>query len=435
MMKVKTKTDERVRLSNDYVARLAVPAKGAVTRWDDDPKAIGFGIRIYSTGTKTFFINYRINAIERRYSIGRFPRWSVGAARERAIELRKKIDAGQDLAGDKRSRRDAPTIQDLIDRYVVDHLPKKSQTKMRLDDEKRQLAMIGEALGRHTKVADIHGGDIREMHRRLTETRGPVRANRVLACCSKMFSLSLVPLAGEDRPWRNAADGNPCRGIERNREEGRERFFSKAELDRIAEALALYPPEADPKQKKTGKAAADCVRLIMLTGARPNEAMQAEWSEFDKAPGFWIKPSHHTKQQRVHRLPLSPPAIQLIERLRRGRTSQTWVFPGKVHGEPVSTLLHVWNFVRQHAKLEPDEKGRPARVYDLRHSFASLGVTEKMSLPLIGRLLGHTQPRTTQRYAHVADDPLKEAADQIGRALVGNGNGGADVVPIKGGAA
>jgi integrase len=228
--------------------------------------------------------------------------------------------------------------------------------------------------------------------------------------------------------------GNPCKGIARNREEGCERFFSKSELNAIAEALSEYPPEAYAVQKRVGQTAADCVRLIMLTGCRPNEAMQATWAEF-KTPGFWIKPSAHTKQRRIHRLPLSPPAIELIDRLRRDRTSTEFVFPGRIPSQPIGTLLHVWNFVRERAALAPDERGRAARVYDLRHSFASLGVTEKMSLSLIGRLLGHTQSRTTQRYAHVADDPLKEAAHKIGNAIAGTDRGGDNVVNIRGGGA
>jgi integrase len=402
------------RLDNDSVRRLK-PGK----YYDSEPKATGFGVRVYPSGQRAFFLNYCQNGLEKRHTIGPFPRWSVSAAREAAIALRRQIDNGHDPAGDKRTRREAPTVADLIARYTAEHLPSKSQSKVRLDDEKRQLAMIGEALGNHTKVADIHGGDIRDMHRRISETRGPVRANRVLACASKMFSLSLVPLAGETLPWRNAVLGNPCKGIRRNREESCERFFSKTELDRIADALSEYPPDAYAKQKATGRAAADCVRLIMLTGCRPNEAMQAQWPEFDQA-GFWIKPSAHTKQRREHRLPLSPPAIELVERLRRRRDKKmAFVFPGNLPGEPISTLLHVWNFVRARAQLAPDHKGRPARVYDLRHSFASLGVTQKLGLPLIGKLLGHTQSRTTQRYAHAHDDALQEAADRIGNAIAG----------------
>jgi integrase len=425
---VKAKDKHPVRLDNDYVRKLAPPKAGAVTVWDDDPKATGFGVRIYSSGARSFFVNYRVSGRERRHTIGPFPRWSVAAARERAKELRREIDQGHDPAGEKRERREAPTVQDLIDRYIEEHLPTKRGGMVRITDEKTMLAIIGDHLGKHTKVGAIHDGDIGKMHREITESRGPIRANRILACASKMFSLALQTKAGEDVRWRNSEQGNPCKGVPRNPEEGRERFFGKAELERIAEALAEYPPAAYDTQKEPGRAAADCVRLITLTGARPSEAMKAEWSEFDKE-GHWIKPSSHTKQKKIHRLPLSPPAIQLIEKLRKHRTSAKWVFPGRVPGEPVRTLLHVWNFVRERAKLEPDEKGRPARVYDLRHTYASVAVTGNLNLPIIGKLLGHTQQKTTQRYAHVADDPLREAANRIGAVIAGGES--AELVRLK----
>ena len=164
----------------------------------------------------------------------------------------------------------APTVQDLIDRYIADHLPKKAVLGPRINDEKKMLAEIGDKLGKHTKVVDVHGGDIADMHRRITESGRPVRANRILAIGQKMFSLALVPKAGETLPWRNASLGNPCKGIERNHEEAKERFFSQSELTAISDALAKYDGVG-----------ADCVRLIMLTGARPAEAMKAQWEEFD----------------------------------------------------------------------------------------------------------------------------------------------------------
>jgi integrase len=408
------------RLDTDFVRKVEAPDKGAVTYWDSDPRVVGFGVRIYAAGGRSFFLNYRIDGRERRYTIGPFPRWSVAAARERAKELRAEIDRGHDPAGQRRERREAPTVQDLIDRYVDEHLPRKAASGARIEDEKRMLAEIGDQLGKHTKVADVHGGDIRDMHRKISESIGrsgprAVRANRILAVCSKMFSLSLVPLPGENTPWRNAAQGNPCKGIERNHEEGRERFFSQPELAAISDALAKYPGVA-----------ADCVRLIMLTGCRPAEAMTAEWEEFDKEPGYWIKPSAHTKQRKVHRLPLSPPAIELIARLREKRKGN-WVFPGDIAGEPLKALWHVWVFVRKETGL-----GKDARIYDLRHTFASVGAGGGLGLPIIGRLLGHTQSRTTQRYAHLADDPLREAAEKITTVITGAGKTGATVIGIKG---
>jgi integrase len=401
-----------IKLTNKVVEALEAPASGALTLWDADPKAKGFGVRVYASGAKSFFINYRINGRERRYTIGDYPTWSVEAAREEAKELRKQIDRGNDPAGDKRERRDAPTIEDLVDRYIEEHLPSKTIADDRKEDEKRMLAEIARYLGRHTKVEVVHTGDVQSMHRRISESIGshgkarPVRANRILAICSKAFSLSLIPRAGENKPWRDQAQGNPCKGVKRNHEEGRERYFSQAELAAISDALAEYPGVA-----------ADCVRLIMLSGCRPAEAMKARWEEFDKEPGFWIKPSAHTKQRKEHKLPLSPPAIELIERLRKKRKGKSeWVFPGDIQGEPLKALWHVWHFVRERTGL-----GQDARVYDLRHSFASIGAGGGLSLPIIGKLLGHTQSRTTERYAHLASDVLHEAATKITRVIVNAG--------------
>ncbi len=406
-----------VRLNNKFVEGLP-PGE---MWWDDDRKATGFGVRSYSGGGKSFFIDYRIDGRQRRFTIGPFPRWSAETARERAKELRKQIDRGHDPAGAKRERREAATVQDLIDRYIKDHLPKRSADKPRIADEKKMLAAIAKHLGKHTKVVDVHGGDIAEMHRKISESMGRggkprmIRANRILTVCSKMFSLALVPRAGETLPWRNAVAGNPCKGIERNHEEGRERFFSQAELAVISDALAEYDGVA-----------ADCVRLIMLTGCRPAEAMKGTWSEFDGEPGYWIKPSAHTKQRKVHKLPLSPPAIELIDRLRKKRKGN-WVFPGDKPGEHLAALWHVWHFVRKQTGL-----GKDARLYDLRHTFASVGVGGGLSLPIIGRLLGHTQTRTTERYAHIGDDPLREAAEKIGTVIAEAGKPRAPVVPLHG---
>jgi integrase len=408
-----------VRLSNKFVEAL-LPG---VMFWDDDRKATGFGVRTYPGGGKSFFIDYRITGRQRRYTIGPYPRWSADAARERAKELRKRIDRGEDPAGAKRELREAPTVGDLIERYIADHLPKKTCSEADKRDEIQMLAEIGRHLGKHTKVADVHTGDIAGMHRKISESIGrggkprPVRANRILSVCSKMFSLALVPRAGENSPWRNAVLGNPCRGVERNHEEGRERFFGQQELAAIGDALAEYSGPGG-----------DCLRLIMVTGARPGEAMRATWSEFDGEPGYWVKPSAHTKQRRTHRVPLNPAAIELVEGLRKKRGASEWVFPGYVPGQHLATLEHVWRHIRRRTGL-----GADARPYDLRHTFASVGAGRGLSLPIIGKLLGHTYGRTTERYAHLADDPLREAAEKIGRVITGAGRLGASVVPIRGG--
>jgi integrase len=267
-------------------------------------------------------------------------------------------------------------------------------------------------VGADRKVADVHHGDIVALHRAITESGHPVLANRTLACASRMFSLSLRPMAGEDAPWRDQAQGNPCKGVERNPEDPKERFLSPAEIAAAVEGLDAYGRTS----------AADCIRLILLTGCRPKEAMLAMWEQFDVQPGFWIKPSAHTKQRKKHNLPLSAPALQLIAdiRARRGDVAANdYVFPGqRGAGQPLKQLRTCWDAVCKRAKLTD------VRIYDLRHTFGSTGAGGGLSLPLIGKLLGHTQARTTMRYAHLADDPLREAAERVAGAISKAGQGG-----------
>ena len=240
------------------------------------------------------------------------------------------------------------------------------------------LGHILRHIGADAKVADVHHGDIVALHRAITDTGHPVLANRTVSCASRMFSLALKPMAGENKPWRDQAQGNPCKGIERNPETAKERFLAPAEIAAVVEGLDAY-----------GRApVADCIRLVMLTGCRPGEAMLATWAQFDAQPGFWIKPSSHTKQRKEHRLPLSAPALALIAdiRTRRGDINpDDYVFPGQRPGQPLQQLRTCWDAVCAHAGLTG------IRIYDLRHTFAATGAGGGLSLPLIGRLLGHTQ--------------------------------------------
>jgi integrase len=413
------------KLTAKLIQTTPAPATGSTTIWDKGDKAVsGFGVRVYAAtkrncgGVRSFFLNYRVNGVERRYRIGKFPIWSVEAAREEARELRKRVDRGEDPANQRRERREAPTVADLIARYERDHLPNIVEHER--SDHRTMLGEIGRNLGLDRRVAAIHHGDITALHRRVTESGRPVRANRILGVCHKAFSLALVPLPGEDAPWRDAAAGNPCKGVTKNREHPRDRFYSPAELAAIADALDQYP----------GRTAADCVRLVMLTGCRPGEAMHARWEQFSSETGFWIKPSAATKQKRVHKAPLAPAAIELIERRRQSADPNSpWVFPSEKRAdEPIATLWHVWAFTRERAGL-----GRAARIYDLRHTFASIGAGGGQSLLIIGKLLGHSQSRTTQRYAHLADSALAEAANRIGTVIAGAATGkAADVTPLRG---
>jgi hypothetical protein len=166
-------------------------------------------------------------------------------------------------------------MADLVQRYIDEHMPtRRFATVARENDALRTLDLIADGLGRHTKVADVHGGDVQALHTRLTKNNGPVRANRVVSVASKLFSMSLFPMAGEDAPWRDRAMGNPCSGIKKNHERGKERFFSEIELAALSDA----PNSLDDLP------GADALRLLMLTGARPRTQRSCDCDRGSEAP-------------------------------------------------------------------------------------------------------------------------------------------------------
>ena len=179
------------------------------------------------------------------------------------------------------------------------------------------LAEIGDHFGRNRRISEIDNVDAEAMHVAITKSGRPIRANRIAAVGSKMFSLALKRRPTEDKPWRDATMGNPFKGLKRNQETQSERFCSTSEIAAISEALADYgnvSPQSE--SRRLAKAGADCIRLIMLTGCRPSEARLAAWKQFDDEPGFWIKRSAHVKQRKVHKLALSAAALELIDRLK-----------------------------------------------------------------------------------------------------------------------
>jgi len=172
---------------------------------------------------------------------------------------------------------------------------------------------------------------------------------------------------------------------------------------------------------------------LLLTGARRGEVLAATWDQFDLEAGVWIKPSSHTKQKREHRVPLSAPARRLLADMRaeaerrakeRQRELSKYVFPARVGGGAMVEIKSAWAALCRAAKLEC------VRIHDLRHTYASVLASAGLSLPVIGALLGHTQPGTTARYAHLFDDPLRAATERAAAIVTGSAQAGAEVVPI-----
>ena len=174
------------------------------------------------------------------------------------------------------------------------------------------------------------------------------------------------------------------------------------QIERLADALAVA---ADQR-------AAGIVRLCMLTGCRLGEARCARFDQFNLPLGIWTKQAAQTKQRRVHRLPISADTAALV-RLRQEAVPEgcPWLFPGEVEGQPVVDIRRFWRHLQAEVGMDS------VRVHDLRHTFASLLVSGGASLEIIGKLLGHTQAKTTQRYAHLMDSPLRAGVDAVSGML------------------
>lgn len=406
----------------------ALPIKPTIVFDDQLP---GFGVRVAKSGTKTFLLDYRINGRQRRYSIGQYNAWSVAAAREQAGKLRRLVDQGEDPLADRKAKRTEPTVSALCDRYLDDYARHNKRPASVEQDERHIKQYIKPAIGRR-KVSSITFADMDGLHRKISQS-APVLANRIAALLSKMFNLAIR--------WQLRTD-NPTKGLQRNQEQKRERYLSGDELRRVCVALADYPymhkarlsraealeKGAKSEWRKGDKPAPDrlqscnAIRLLMLTGARKGELLGAKWANIDLQAGVWTKPGATTKQKTTHRVPLSAPAIQLLAGLNQ---TNDYVFPGD-DDEHQKDLKKTWASICELAEIEG------VRVHDLRHTYAAQLVSAGLSLPIIGALLGHTKPDTTARYAHLMDDPLREATERVG-AIVSNANGKrADVVNLRG---
>jgi integrase len=387
-----TKVASREPLSDAIVRRLPVPQVGSAIRWDG---VAGFGIRVNAGGGKVFFFNYRTKTgRQRRYTIGAYPSWATSSARIEARRLDHLVDQGGDPLGELQEGREAPTVTELIERFKAEHLSRKRESTA-IDYGRMIRNHIAPALGK-LKVTDVAFTDIDHLHRRISAAGHPYRANRVIAVVSKMFSLAVR--------WK-LRDDNPTEGVEKNLEYQRRRYLTDDELAGLIKALASHP------EKQT----ADAIRLLLLTGARRGEVLAMRWGDVDLTKGTWSKPASSTKQKEPHQVPLSPPARRLLQELAqqsdKKRELPEFVFTGAGQTGHIVEIKRSWRRICKAAGISN------LRLHDLRHSFASALVSDGASLPLIGALLGHSNPSTTLRYAHLFDSPMRKAVERVGAVI------------------
>lgn len=404
-----------------------------------DTELPGFGVRVMTTGIRTFFVQYRTpggrRGRTRRLTVGRFGPLTVEEARSLAKKILGDVAHGQDPAADRASRKASATVSELGADYLNNVDDKRKESTAR---EYRRLwnRHVEPDLGRMGAAA-VSTADVSNLHRRLRAT--PYVANRVLALLSSFFSYA-------EQQGVRPRFSNPVRGIEAFQEKSRERFLTPAEVKRLGDALVTAEkfglPPAPTRRKKPAQGdtikhrpknagslapanpfAVAAIRFLLLTGFRENEALRLRWEDLDFQRKIAVLPDTKTGKS-VRRLGAA--AILLVDSLPRVKDSP-YVFPGAKPGNHLVEINRVWYAVRHAANLND------VRLHDLRHSFASTVASAGGSLLMIRSLLGHKDTTTTAKYAHLLDDPVHATADATAgqlASLLGE-SGGQPTVMVK----
>src|SRR5512134_350861 len=309
-----------------------------------------------------------------------------------AIQHLAALRQGIDPLAERDAGRDAVTVKDLAARFDAEHIAVHLKPSTQKDYRRRLKKFILPFFG-NRPIAEVSREEVARFHHKYRHV--PYQANRCLEILSKMFNLAEL--------WGMRPNGsNPRKHIKKYREEKRERFLSAAELRRVGEVIDEM--EAEGLEMPSAIAA---VRLLILTGCRLGEIMTLKWEYIDLATAKLNLPDSKTGAKTVY---LGKPAIGTLRRLPP-LPHNPWVIYGIKPGGRLIDLQPFWQRLRARAGL------KDARIHDLRHTFASTAVAAGQGLPMIGKLLGHTQVATTARYSHLAADPVKAAADQVAQSI------------------
>jgi integrase len=352
-------------------------------------------------------------APKRFLTIGRYGPLTVDQAREEARAKLGQVHLGRDPAADLAKSKTELTFTAAVDLFLAEHVGKKRKDRT-LVEYRALLRTYAVPVFGERKLTDVGRGEVAKLHASLGEK--PYRANRLLAVIGSLYSFAekreLVP-----------EHFNPARRIEKFKEDRRERFLSTEELERIGAALdegetvglPWVSDDAKPASKHLAKPenrvtllapqAAAAIRLLIFTGAHLREILDLRWEEVDFQRGLLLLPDSKTGRKTIV---LNGAAQQVLAGLPR---TGPFVIPGNTPDKPRSDLKRPWDQVCARAGL----KG--VRLHDLRHTFASVGAGSSLGLPIVGKLLGHSQPQTTARHAHLDADPLRRASDMIGDQL------------------
>lgn len=387
--------------------------------WDDDVK--GFGLKVSKSGRKVFLLFYRTrDGRQRKPTIGTHGAVTADEARKVARSWLAEVVRGGDPGGDRLEKRAALTVAELAEKYL-----ERSRKRIRPTSYDREEALLRlhilPALGSH-RLPTISRRDVAKLHAAMTDAGQAVNANRAVALLHRMFEHAMES--------GHMQGPNPAAGVRKNREEGRERFLSPDEMARLGAAiegvLAWRDEVGETQREKPFRATVDAVKLLALTGCRRREITNLRWTDIDFDAGRIRLEKTKTKPRRVH---LSSAAVRVLQGIRAGQLDRgertDFVCPSPADkNKPLSDLKKGWRWLCAAADIEG------ATIHDLRHSYASSAIGSGVSLHITGGLLGHARSSTTERYAHLGNDPLRVAAESVGSAVAAALAGGAMVIDL-----
>ena len=357
--------------------------------WDRD--LAGFGVRVHTTGRKVYVVQSRGPGGLRRLSLGPHGDLFPQEARKQAQAVIDRIKRGMDPI----PAAPAPefTVAGLAERYlrlhVSAHCKPNSARLYRLELERHVLPALGAK-----PIGAVKRQDVAEFHHRLRNT--PYTANRAVNLLSRMFR--------QAERWELMPPGSsPCRSVRLYREQSRDRFLTPEEYRRLGLALG----EAAASDGSLWPFAVAAIRLLLLTGCRKSEILTLRWDDVDLTARELRLRDAKTGPRMV---PLTPPLLKVLDGIPRAE-GNPWVIRGRKPGTHLTDLSYYWARVAARAGLVG------ARIHDIRHSFASRALALGESLPMIGKLLGHSRLETTARYAHLARDTIHEAAARVADSI------------------
>jgi len=357
-----------------------------------DTQQRGLMLEVRASGGKTFYQRYTdSHGRERQFKIGPADVITLEQARRHARTIFAHAVLGDDPQARRRELRATPTLNEFVRERYLPHV--KSYKRSWQTDETVLRIHILPVLGA-LAVDEITNEAIAEIMRAMrADGYASGTTNRVLILIRFLFNLG--------RKWKiPGMSQNPTLGLSTAPDVHRDRFLTSEETQRLLVAIA-----ADEN-----RTAAQAITLLLLTGARRNEITQARWDyvNFDKRA--LLVPLSKSGKPRT--IALNEQALDLLRAVPR-IAGNPYVFPSEVTGRPCASLYFPWDRIRQRAGLYS------VRLHDLRHSFASFLVNQGISLYVVQGLLGHSHARTTQRYAHLAQQTLLDAAQVVGTIVGG----------------